>query len=474
MSPVLQNLVDHAEGSETNPDKLEASLGGKDGVEMAQLGSVAANVDLGILATLAPALQDKVNIALDSTTSNQSQLQSDLGGKDGVQLAILGALMAQEAGGGGITTLSDINVAYVRTGATGGTVGDVADPFPTIDDAYAAGGRIFDLDTGAHNLTLTSAAVAIADALFFRGAGPTTTVTITVTGAAGETTYPPVVGESITFGNGSPFVINSDHSCSIVFNVSAGEGGAYDDGTEGEGNGATGGSIVGDLHVRNAIVSTATFSFGGGGSASAGGGNQGAPGTVSFNDFSVFNCQVTDNTTPTIITNKLDSVVNGAFSPAVPFSLLTGAPDDNAALLLQIQKLPFVVAIKNVTLRTTGAPADIGSVVLPAWLTRFIAAPDSSPNQNWCWNWVIKETGATTTIGNAGTFGVFTGPNGSGDIVTFDDYISFPTTAGGKIPLYPQYPAFLHSGVSTLYLHQTGNSTVASTISMYLVLIPFL
>ena len=218
----------------------------------------------------------------------------------------------------------DANVAYVRTGATGGTVGNPADPYGNITAAYAgidtttasAGPWLFDLDTGAHILTLVTAAVTTTNELFFRGAGPTTVVTITVAGADGDPATSSY-GESITFGDGSdPFVFASDHSCSIAFNVTAGDGGS---GSVPDGGGGSGGSVGGRLHIKNAIVDTATFSFGvgafGDGLES---GNQGPDGTVLFDDLSTINCEVTDVTSPTIITSALDSVVNGAFNVGAP------------------------------------------------------------------------------------------------------------------------------------------------------------
>ncbi len=101
MSPALQSLIDQAEGLDQGSHTLENHLGGTSGVQLTQLASVARTVDLVTLATLAPALQRLANIALDSQATNPYQLEMELGGTAGVQLAILACLMAQAGGGGG-------------------------------------------------------------------------------------------------------------------------------------------------------------------------------------------------------------------------------------------------------------------------------------------------------------------------------------------------------------------------------------
>ena len=228
---------------------------------------------------------------------------------------------------GGTSSLPDANVAYVRTGATGGTVGDVAQPFPNIQAAWAVmtAPFLFDLDDGAHGLALDYTDIDNADLYYFRGAGPGTVVNITVTPATdGDTGASPTAGTATNFGAGSPFIVQSDHSCTINILCTGSTGGSFDDG-DGAGDGANGGSVGGKLHIINAIVNLNGIDGGAGGTSGAGGGNAGSTGAVGFSDLTTLNCQVTDDATPSRVTSLVDSVIStgGAFSFAIPTSAVT-------------------------------------------------------------------------------------------------------------------------------------------------------
>jgi len=126
MSPALQAQIDLLAASDAeNPLCLERALGGAAGVQLATLSEALASVDLDLVATLPPALQDILNTALNSTSTNLLCLERELGGAAGVQLAILAAIMASGGGGGGGGGPS---VTYVRTTLANGAANTIDSP----------------------------------------------------------------------------------------------------------------------------------------------------------------------------------------------------------------------------------------------------------------------------------------------------------------------------------------------------------
>ena len=262
MSPALQTLLDTLGVEQTNPDQLERNLGGTSGIQLSTLAGALQNVDLGILATLPQALQDVVNIALNSTTSNLSQLQYELGGADGVQLAILGAVMSQSVGG---SAISNPYIAYVRLNGNDDTaeVGNPAKPFETGTAAFAALKELHDdpdkvhtlhLGVGEFFLDLTPVEVAASYNLYVSGdGGPegidrTSILTIRSYGASGadgpngaEITETPTYnpdgqgGQGFGGNNGEPglngddlnisLFVRSNLSALIYFELQGGAGG---------------------------------------------------------------------------------------------------------------------------------------------------------------------------------------------------------------------------------------------------------
>ena len=123
---------------------------------------------------------------------------------------------------------------------------------------------------------------------------------------------------------------------------------------------------------------------------------------------------------------------------------------------------PFVIAFKNVTVLTAATPADIASVTLPAWCTRFRLATAG--------HMCVAESAAGTLAGAALTVqdtaagagaaisGAFAGNSGTNAIVLFVNSSTSvtPSTTG------------------TIYLRQTANSANAGTISVYLTIVPLL
>jgi hypothetical protein len=141
-----------------------------------------------------------------------------------------------------------------------------------------------------------------------------------------------------------------------------------------------------------------------------------------------------------------------------------GSANDTAAKeslsLAEVQ--PFIISFKNVTVLTTGTPADVASVALPAWCTRYRLANIGHV--------VVAESAAGTLAGAiynvtdaAGGVGVticgtFTGPASTSAVV-------LPANTG---------TAVVPSTVSTIYLRQTANSANAGTLSVYLTVVPLL
>lgn len=155
------------------------------------------------------------------------------------------------------------------------------------------------------------------------------------------------------------------------------------------------------------------------------------------------------------------------------FASLTGDPEDNAALALAFQGFPMVLSAKNITVLTSGAPADIASISLPSWFTRgslFFSSGGATSSSR-----IIAETAAGTLAATA--VGLFAGPSGASALATATTLPSiqggssgiFTTATGGNI--FGPSTAY---GNNTIYIRQTANSANAGTISVYLVLMPFL
>lgn len=150
------------------------------------------------------------------------------------------------------------------------------------------------------------------------------------------------------------------------------------------------------------------------------------------------------------------------------FAAITGDPTDSVAMALALQGYPIVISAKNITVLTSGAPADIASITLPAWLTRYM--PGVGTSTQTCWSRIIAET-AGGTLG-AGQFGVYSGAGGTGTLMTTSAATVLPSSAGATSPV--QFTAGAVFANNTIYIRQTANSANAGTISVYLVLVPFL
>ncbi len=135
---------------------------------------------------------------------------------------------------------------------------------------------------------------------------------------------------------------------------------------------------------------------------------------------------------------------------------------------LGISAVPIILSVKNVAVLTSGAPADIASISVPAWVTR--------------WTLVGSSVGATSRLiaesaaGSLGaaTFVVYDSSGGAGNVLSGGS-ITGPSSANLGVLIGATPPGSLaFSTASTIYIRQTANSANAGTCSFYLVVFPFL
>lgn len=150
-------------------------------------------------------------------------------------------------------------------------------------------------------------------------------------------------------------------------------------------------------------------------------------------------------------------------NPSFAVDMATQAElDAVAAAKLSNGATPIVVAFKNVTVLTSGAPADVASITLPSWCTRWRL----SPTAHLC----IAESASGTLAGASLT--VRDAASGGGSAVT----ASFFGPASTSVVVLPAATllSILPTTANTIYLHQTANSANAGTVSVYLTLVPLL
>jgi hypothetical protein len=129
---------------------------------------------------------------------------------------------------------------------------------------------------------------------------------------------------------------------------------------------------------------------------------------------------------------------------------------------------PILLSVKNVTLRTTGAPADIATITIPAWITRWALtglANTTSLNAIFC------ETGDSTAALSA----AYTAAAGAGVLMFTAVEVGVAPAAVKWVPSSSQskfYTTASHGNI--IYIRQTVNSTLAATCSYYVFLVPYL
>lgn len=135
---------------------------------------------------------------------------------------------------------------------------------------------------------------------------------------------------------------------------------------------------------------------------------------------------------------------------------------------LGISAVPIILSVKNVTVLTSGAPADIASITVPAWVTRWMLVGSSVGATSR----LIAESAAGSL--SAATFAVLDGAGGVGNFVS-SGTITGPSSANLGSLIGAAAPGTLaFSTSSTIYIRQTANSANAATASFYLVVFPFL
>lgn len=175
---------------------------------------------------------------------------------------------------------------------------------------------------------------------------------------------------------------------------------------------------------------------------------------------------------------SLDSTTLAASDllPVLDISASVGAKGSNItvtelarAILGFAAMTPIILSAKNVTVLTSGAPADIASITLPSWLTRWSIPLGSVGNFT---SRIIAETASGTLAG--ASFTCYTAASGGGSAVT--TAITGPSAAAlGSVinGINPNSVAASFTS-NTIYIRQTANSANAGTVSFYLMLLPFL
>lgn len=166
------------------------------------------------------------------------------------------------------------------------------------------------------------------------------------------------------------------------------------------------------------------------------------------------------------------TLASGDLLPVLDVSASAGSKGSNitatelaTALLGLYAKTPIILSVKNITVLTSGAPADIASISVPSWVTR----------------WTLRGSGlgATSAIYSesgsgdfsAASFTCYDAAGGAGNAIS--SVIAGLATAQriGSLGASTTIPL---STSNTIYIRQTANSTNAGTCSFYLVVFPFL
>jgi hypothetical protein len=123
----------------------------------------------------------------------------------------------------------------------------------------------------------------------------------------------------------------------------------------------------------------------------------------------------------------------------------------------------ILVFVKSVTILTSGTPADLATLTVPAALTRYrVAGTTAATTQT---GFMVTETQVGTPT--AGTCAVFTAAGGGGTQVVATTAPS--AGAGSGAP----WPAFTNTGIftsSSLVIRQMANSLNSATVSFYVYL----
>lgn len=153
---------------------------------------------------------------------------------------------------------------------------------------------------------------------------------------------------------------------------------------------------------------------------------------------------------------------NAALDTAgLPAAILAHKASDATAIT------PIMLYVKSVSVLTSGTPADIATITIPAGITRWRVLGNASGGPGT--SFFYSETAVGTLAGASFTY--FDGAGGTGNTCSVAQ--AGQTGAGvviGNSPVLAN-SAFLSTS-NTIYVRQTANSANAGTISFYVVLIP--
>ena len=158
------------------------------------------------------------------------------------------------------------------------------------------------------------------------------------------------------------------------------------------------------------------------------------------------------------VSSKVDTFMQATTSEGMQKAIM----DTSVALTL-----PLVIAIKKVTVLTSGTPADVASVSLPAWLTGWALANGSSLTLSRA----IAETASGTLAG--ASFSIRDTASGGGNQV--GTIATGPSASGLGVAILGIGPTTAGRFTNgTIYINQVANSANEGTVSFYLTLVPYL
>lgn len=162
-----------------------------------------------------------------------------------------------------------------------------------------------------------------------------------------------------------------------------------------------------------------------------------------------------------IATNLTGGGGGGGGTPSGPAGGdLSGTYPNPTVSKVDGQMVPLVVQAKSLTVKTSGSPADIGSISIPSGITRWYMMIGSV---------LVAETAAGTLAGSSYSF--FDAAGGTGNQMNVSA-VAGPASAGLKAAINPAATPVSTSG--TIFIRQLADSANAGTMSFYLLIVPLI